>query len=75
MAQHQSCDTIFALSSGALPAGVAVLRLSGPDAAPIAAALMPSLPSPRMAMLRSIKRPNTAELIDSAVIILSLIHI
>lgn len=69
MAQHQAGDTIFALSSGALPAGVAVLRLSGPDAAPIAAALMPSLPSPRMAMLRSIKRPNTAELIDSAVII------
>jgi len=28
-----SRDTIFALSSGALPAGIAVVRLSGPNAA------------------------------------------
>jgi tRNA modification GTPase len=47
-------DTIFALASGAGRAGVAVVRLSGPDAGIALAALAGPLPPPRTAMLRSI---------------------
>ncbi len=64
-----AADTIFALSSGALPSGVAVLRISGPDALAHARQLVPDLPAPRMAMLRSIFRPSTGQLIDSALVI------
>lgn len=64
-----SGDTIFALSSGPLPAGVAVVRLSGPDAARIAALLAGPLPPPREAMLRSIRRENDAQVIDRAVVL------
>ena len=48
-------DTIFALSSGALPSGVAVIRLSGAKAFDVASALCEGgLPPPRKAGLRSI---------------------
>ncbi|MEQ9573317.1 MAG: tRNA uridine-5-carboxymethylaminomethyl(34) synthesis GTPase MnmE [Nitratireductor sp.] len=40
-------DTIFALSSGGLPAGVAVVRLSGPQARDALRGLIGSLPPPR----------------------------
>lgn len=40
-------DTIFALSSGGLPAGVAVVRLSGPQARDALRDLIGSLPPPR----------------------------
>jgi len=46
-------ETIYALSSGALPAGIAVVRLSGPLAHAALAALAPGpLPPPRQAALR-----------------------
>lgn len=40
-------DTIYALSSGALPSGVAVIRLSGPSAALILERILGRLPAPR----------------------------
>ena len=43
---------IFALASAAGRSGVAVVRLSGPDAGPIARALAGPLPPPRQAVLR-----------------------
>lgn len=47
--------TIFALSSGALPAGVAVVRISGPEALPALRLLTrKELPAPRQAALRTI---------------------
>lgn len=50
-----SADTIYALSSGALPAGVAVLRISGPRAFYALEMLKGlELPSPRKATLCSI---------------------
>lgn len=48
-------DTIFALSSGTLPAGIAVVRISGPDAFGAAQALAGSLPEPRRAAVRALR--------------------
>ena len=45
-------DTIFALSSGHLPSGVAVIRLSGNDAFRASSVLVGTLPPPRQAGLR-----------------------
>ncbi len=47
-------DTIFALSSGAPPAGVAVIRMSGPGVRFGLETLIDSIPEPRRASLRSI---------------------
>ncbi len=51
-------DTIFALASGALPAGVAVLRISGPAAFTMVRSLAGDLPAPRVAALRTIRTPH-----------------
>jgi tRNA modification GTPase len=51
-------DTIYALSSGALPAGVAVIRISGPHTAEVLAGMCGSPPAPRQAVLRSIRSRN-----------------
>ena len=48
-------DTIVALSSGALPSGVAVIRLSGPKSGPVLDALCGLRPEPRRFALRSLK--------------------
>jgi tRNA modification GTPase len=42
-------DTIFALSTGALPSGVAVVRVSGPQASMVVRRLFRRLPEPRVA--------------------------
>src|SRR5688500_6316229 len=47
-------DTIVALSSGALPAGVAVIRLSGPQAGPMLRSLTGTLPEPRRLTLATL---------------------
>jgi tRNA modification GTPase len=47
-------DTIVALSSGALPSGVAVIRLSGPEAEPLLRALAGQLPKPRQLTLTTL---------------------
>jgi tRNA modification GTPase len=64
-------DTIFALSSGALPAGVAVIRLSGRESLGIVQRLIggAELPSPRTAMLRSIIDPASMQTLDLALVI------
>ncbi|WP_066655699.1 MULTISPECIES: tRNA uridine-5-carboxymethylaminomethyl(34) synthesis GTPase MnmE [unclassified Sphingomonas] len=60
-------DTIFALSSGAPPAGIAVIRISGPDAFAAAAQLAGSLPPPRRASLRTLRRGGEA--LDRALVL------
>ncbi len=44
-------DTIFALSSGSPPAGIAVIRISGPDAGTALRRLSGKLPAPRRAVV------------------------
>lgn len=61
-------DTIFALSSGALPAGIAVLRVSGPHARAAAEQLCGSLGAPRTLALRDF-RDSSGELIDRGLVV------
>lgn len=63
-------STIYALSSGRLPAGVAVLRISGPDSfAALTALIGKSLPAPRNACLKTIRNRNN-EVLDQALVLL-----
>jgi len=48
-------DTIFALSSGQVPAAIGVIRISGPKAFVAVEALAGSLPQPRRASLRTLR--------------------
>ena len=50
----RSDDTIVALSSGALPSGVAVVRLSGPRADSVLVEMLGQLPAPRQLKLARI---------------------
>ena len=50
--------TIFAVSSGRLPAAIAVVRVSGPRASAVALALAGPLPPPRRASVRSLRDAN-----------------
>lgn len=62
--------TIYALASGAGAAGVAVVRVSGPCAGAALAALTGRpLPRPRMATLRRLVDPATAEALDEALVL------
>ena len=65
---HPRDQTIFALSSGRPPSAIALVRVSGPQAATIATVLAGKLPSPRLAthtLLKDIsQRP-----IDDAVVL------
>lgn len=62
-------DTIYALSSGALPCGVAVIRVSGPLAGPALRTLSGNLPEPRRASLKTLRRPADGMVIDQALVL------
>ena len=68
MTQLSGKQTIFALSSGKLPAGVAVIRVSGPDASTVFQKLCGALPTPRAAVVRPIT-DSDGRLIDTALVI------
>ncbi|AXJ95273.1 MULTISPECIES: tRNA uridine-5-carboxymethylaminomethyl(34) synthesis GTPase MnmE [unclassified Sphingomonas] len=61
--------TIFALSSGAAPAGIGVIRISGPAAFTAVMRLAGSLPPPREARVRALRDEDGA-LIDRALVLL-----
>tara|TARA_A100001011_G_scaffold83486_1_gene87223 strand:+ start:6228 stop:7559 length:1332 start_codon:yes stop_codon:yes gene_type:complete len=62
--------TIFALSTGPGISGVAIIRVSGPEASTVIKSLTgKEIPKPRMATLRKISNYNTSELIDEGIII------
>lgn len=60
-------DTIYALSSGAPPAAVAVVRISGPRAHYALKALAGRLPEPRVAKLARLREHG--EVIDNALVL------
>ena len=64
-----SADTIFALSSGAPPAAIAVLRISGTGAFEAVQALAGKLPGPRRASLRSLRDADDV-LLDEALVLI-----
>ncbi len=59
-----ACPTIFALSSGRLPAAIAVVRVSGPQASAALTALGGKLPEPRKAVFRRLRQPGTKAILD-----------
>src|SRR3984957_5074653 len=62
-------STIFALSSGRLPAAIAVVRVSGLRAGEALAALARRMPAPREAMLARLRDPAGGEAIDDALVL------
>lgn len=69
MATLRQRDTIFALSSGAPPAGIAVIRVSGPGAGPALIALAGRLPTPRRATLALLRDPADGAPLDRALLL------
>lgn len=57
-------DTIYALSSGAPPAGIAVVRISGIGAGPALSALIGGVPPVRRASVATVRNPHTGEVLD-----------
>jgi len=62
-------DTIFAISSGAGRAALAILRLSGPATPYIIKSVAGRLPEPRVATLATLKDPESGEAIDSGLVL------
>jgi len=61
--------TIFAVSSGHGRAGVAVIRVSGPAAGRVLDEMAAPRPKPRYAALRRLTHPDTAEVLDHALVL------
>ena len=64
-----SPDTIYALSSGSVPAAIGVVRISGPKARDALKALVGRVPESRRAMLATLRDPDTGETIDQALVL------
>lgn len=64
-------DTIYALSSGRPPAGIAVIRISGPHSFALTDSFLNGISAakPRMAHLRSLHDPATGEVLDQALVL------
>lgn len=62
-------STIYALSSGGLPSGVAVIRLSGPRVGFALETVAGGIPKPRHALLRKLVDPADGALLDHALVI------
>lgn len=62
-------DTIFALSSGEVPSGLAVIRVSGVGTREILTGLCGAVPEPRRTTLKTLRHPKTGEKLDEALVI------
>ncbi|MEO0031390.1 MAG: hypothetical protein RIS94_1148 [Pseudomonadota bacterium] len=62
-------DTIFALSSGSPPAGIGVVRISGPAAGIALAALAGALPPPRRASVATLADPVSGDVLDRTLVL------
>src|SRR5258706_5759742 len=63
-------DTIFALASGAGPAGIAVIRVSGPATATVLETLTGRvLPAPRRATLCRLRDPADGAVLDQGIVL------
>ncbi len=61
-------DTIYAVSSGPVPAGVAVIRMSGPGVRFGLETMLGTVPEPRLAALRPIRDRN-GQLLDRGLVL------
>ena len=64
-----SRTTIYAVSSGSLPSGVAVVRLSGAQVSQFLNSAVGRVPQERKASLFSIQHPQTGEKLDEALVV------
>ncbi len=64
-----AADTIFALSSGAPPAAIAIIRISGTAAFDAVRALAGRAPEPRRASLAELKHPENGDVLDHALVL------
>src|SRR5882724_2326433 len=62
-------DTIFALSSGRLPAAIAVIRISGAGARFGLETLVGRVPEPRQAAFARVRDQDTGEVIDEGLVL------
>ncbi len=62
-------ETIFAVSSGTGMAGIAVIRMSGSKAESVLTSVAGSLPLPRRASIRQLRRPQSREVIDQGLVL------
>lgn len=62
-------ETICALSSGALPCGVAVIRISGARSRFVLETMAGPVPVARRASLRRVRHPESAEVLDQALVL------
>ncbi|KAF9169397.1 tRNA modification GTPase gtpbp3, mitochondrial [Mortierella sp. AD010] len=70
--ENTHLDTIFALSTHPGKAGIAVIRVSGPQAKSVLRSMTPAaspMPKPRHASTRRIMCPQTSELLDKGIVI------
>src|SRR5258705_13799074 len=65
---HPREQTIFALSSGRPPSAIAIVRVSGPEAATALTLLAGKIPLPRMAT-RALLRDGSQQPIDDGVVL------
>jgi tRNA modification GTPase len=65
-----TADTIFALSSGAPPAAIGIIRISGPHAFDAVQALAGHVPNARRASLVDLKHPDDGGLLDRALVLI-----
>lgn len=68
MQQYLFKDTIYALSSGSLPSGVAVIRISGPHTSIVLEKMAGKVPPARKAVLCSIKS-SSGHLLDRGLVV------
>lgn len=61
-------STIYALSSGSVPSGVAVIRVSGPSCRDILSDICGAVPKPRKAVLRTIRDRNQ-QIVDQGLVL------
>ncbi len=69
MLERQSGKTVFAVASGKGIAGVCVVRISGPGCEYVLRVLCGRIPPARVASLMKLRRRNTGEIIDHALVI------
>lgn len=69
MIDDEDANTIFALSSGAPPAAIAIIRISGRAAGAALVALAGKLTEPRYASLRPLRDPADGTLLDRALVL------
>lgn len=65
----EQSDTIFALSTGAPPAAIAIIRISGPHAEEAVRALCGAIPPERQAVLRTLRDPQDGDVLDEALVL------